>query len=67
MSGGSVSLRHTFDDRRMAYLTLARGYKAGGFNIGDDVPPDRRTFDSETLHNLELGLRAEQRRWLSRG
>jgi iron complex outermembrane recepter protein len=58
MLGGSVSLRHTFDDRRMAYLTLARGYKAGGFNIGDAVPPNRRTFDSETLHSLELGLRA---------
>jgi iron complex outermembrane recepter protein len=59
MLGGSVSLRHTFDDRRMAYVTLARGYKAGGFNIGDDdIPADRRTFEAETLHSLEVGMRA---------
>ena len=37
---------------------LARGYKAGGFNIGDAVPADRRSFDAEVLHNLELGFRA---------
>ena len=59
MFGGSVSLRHTFDDRRMAYATLARGYKAGGFNIGDDVPANRRSFDAETLHSLEIGMRAK--------
>ncbi|HEV7606443.1 MAG TPA: TonB-dependent receptor plug domain-containing protein [Steroidobacteraceae bacterium] len=58
MFGGSVSLRHAFDDRRTGYVTLSRGYKAGGFNIGDSVPDDRRSFDAEALHNLELGFRA---------
>jgi iron complex outermembrane recepter protein len=58
MLGGSLSLRHTFDEHRMAYLTLARGYKAGGFNIGDEVPADRRSFAAESLHSLELGMRA---------
>jgi len=58
MYGGSVSLRRTLGETRTAYLTLARGYKAGGFNIGDAVPDDRRSFDAEVLHNLELGFRA---------
>ena len=40
MFGGSLSLRHEFGARRTGYVTLARGYKAGGFNIGADVPVD---------------------------
>jgi len=58
MYGGSLSLRHDFSDRLRAYATFARGYKAGGFNIGADVPPGNRSFVAETLHNFELGLRA---------
>jgi iron complex outermembrane recepter protein len=58
MYGGSLSLRHTIGERTHAYVRFARGYKAGGFNIGALVPPDRRTFDTETLHSLELGLRS---------
>jgi outer membrane receptor protein involved in Fe transport len=58
MSGGSVSLRHAVSDTRRVYATLARGYKAGGFNIGSAVPPAQRTFDSEVLHSLELGFKA---------
>ncbi len=57
MLGGSLSLRHDFGARASGYVTLARGYKAGGFNIGADVPDSKRTFDAETLHNLEIGLR----------
>jgi len=56
MYGGSLSLRHDFGARTSGYVTLARGYKAGGFNIGADVPDAKRTFDAETLHNLEAGL-----------
>jgi len=58
MFGGSLSLRHSFSELRSVYATLARGYKAGGFNIGADVPPEKRSFDSEVLHSLEIGLRA---------
>jgi iron complex outermembrane recepter protein len=58
MYGGSVSLRQDFSDRFRAYATFARGYKAGGFNIGADVPPEHRTFEAESLHNFEVGLRA---------
>ncbi len=62
MFGGSMSLRHAIDARRTIYATFARGYKAGGFNIGANVPEARRRFDAETLHSLELGLRAANQR-----
>jgi len=58
MYGGSISLRREIGARTHAYLTFARGYKAGGFNIGADVPPANRSFDAEALHNLELGFRS---------
>jgi iron complex outermembrane recepter protein len=58
MFGGSLSLRHSVGERSDAYLRFARGYKAGGFNIGALVPPERRTFETESLNSLELGLRA---------
>ena len=58
MFGGSLSLRREFGERRTGYVTLARGYKAGGFNIGASVPLDKRSFDGETLNSLEVGFRA---------
>jgi iron complex outermembrane receptor protein len=58
MFGGSLSLRQDFSERTSAYVTLAQGYKAGGFNIGAEVPDDHRSFAAETLRNLEFGLRS---------
>jgi iron complex outermembrane receptor protein len=58
MAGGSLSLRHEIDARRTVYARFARGYKAGGFNIGEALPEDLLTYDTETLHNLEVGYRA---------
>ena len=58
MYGGSLNLRHAIGEHTQAYLKFARGYKAGGFNIGAAVPEDRRTFDTEVLHSLEFGLRS---------
>jgi outer membrane receptor protein involved in Fe transport len=57
MYGGSLTLRHELGDRRSVYARLARGYKAGGFNIGEALPTELLTFDTETLHNLEVGFR----------
>lgn len=56
--GGSVSwLRSGLLGPLDGYLTLARGYKAGGFNLGLNIPLERRQFDPETLLNLEWGLK----------
>ena len=57
MLGGQLSLTRELNPRRSAYLTLARGYKAGGFNLGLSVPEDRRRFDPEYLWNLEAGVK----------
>jgi outer membrane receptor protein involved in Fe transport len=62
MYGGSLTLRHELDDRRSLYARAARGYKAGGFNIGAALPENLLTFDAETLENLELGLRSASER-----
>ena len=56
MVGGHLSLRGGKSDVAGWYVTASRGYKAGGFNIGQLVPQDRRTFAPEYLWNLEAGL-----------
>lgn len=58
MVGGHVSVEYAPRERRNIYVTLSRGYRAGGFNIGLDVPEDRRQFAAEYLWNLETGLKA---------
>ena len=57
MVGGHLSLRGEATPAAAWYVTASRGYKAGGFNIGQLVPDDRRTFAPEYLWNLETGLR----------
>jgi iron complex outermembrane receptor protein len=55
--GGNLSWLWRESDARQFYFTLARGYKAGGFNIGASIDPAQRRFRAETLWNLEAGLR----------
>jgi outer membrane receptor protein involved in Fe transport len=57
MVGGQVSLQGPLGESNQWYATVARGYKAGGFNIGQFVPDERRQFAPEYLWNAETGLR----------
>jgi outer membrane receptor protein involved in Fe transport len=57
MLGGHLAAELALRDGASAYLTLSRGYKAGGFNLGPLVPDGRRLFDPEFLRSAELGLR----------
>ena len=57
MVGGQVSLQGPLGASNKWYATIARGYKAGGFNIGQFVPDDRRLFTPEYLWNAESGIR----------
>jgi outer membrane receptor protein involved in Fe transport len=57
MLGGHVSLSGAFSAQSGWYATASRGYKAGGFNIGQLVPDERREFEPEYLWNLEAGAR----------
>ena len=58
MPGGHLTLAYEFTPLARFYSTLARGYKAGGFNIDPSVPEERRVFDPEYLWNLEFGFKA---------
>ena len=57
MWGGQVALGYRIDAARTAYLSVSRGYKTGGFNIGTEIPADSRRFGPEFLLNTELGLK----------
>jgi outer membrane receptor protein involved in Fe transport len=57
MVGGEISYSQDLSDVTTGFVTLSRGYKGGGFNLGF-VPPGRREFDSETLWNAELGVKS---------
>jgi iron complex outermembrane recepter protein len=57
MLGGQLSLGMAWRDGLTQYLALSRGYKAGGFNIGTQIPDARRLYDPEFLWNIETGLR----------
>jgi outer membrane receptor protein involved in Fe transport len=57
MSGGEITLSHDHSDELTSFLSLSRGYKAGGFNLGI-VPDDRREFGAESMWNLEAGIKS---------
>jgi len=59
MWGGNLSLSYRIGSHQRAYVSLARGYKAGGFNIGAVIPAHRREFAEEVLNSIELGYKAE--------
>ncbi len=57
MWGGELSLSHDHSDELTSFLTLSRGFKAGGFNLGL-VPDGRRDFGEENLWTLEAGAKS---------
>lgn len=61
--GGQLALRYAIDENTSAYAKVARGFKAGGFNLGLPAEADNEVllFDAEYLWNYELGLHG---RWL---
>jgi hypothetical protein len=69
MLGGELAFDWQLAERRSVYVRLARGYKAGGFNVSlagidfgtvDNVAlsPEHIEFDPESLTSVEAGLRA---------
>ncbi|MBI2517058.1 MAG: TonB-dependent receptor [Opitutae bacterium] len=61
--GGKITLEHDLDEHTLAFVSLTRGYKAGGINVDAriDVGADPLTYGTETLWNWEAGLRGN---WL---
>jgi outer membrane receptor protein involved in Fe transport len=57
MAGGELTYSHGFSDALTGFVSLSKGYKAGGFNLGP-VPDDRLLFEQESLWNLEAGIKS---------
>jgi len=57
MQGGRLVVMRDLGARAMTYLSVTRGYKAGGFNISGTLDPDLREYDPEVLWNYELGIK----------
>lgn len=54
----SITPQYRFSRDAMAYFTLARGTKSGGFNTGfGDAALADREFSDETIHHYELGVK----------
>jgi outer membrane receptor protein involved in Fe transport len=60
MIGGNLSLERKTGDGEHVYVTLARGYKGGGFNIGSGILSEQRGFGPESLWSIESGLKYAQ-------
>ncbi len=56
--GGRVAAKYLLSPNTMAYASIARGYKAGGFNTDGTLDADLREFGEEFLVEYELGLKA---------
>jgi outer membrane receptor protein involved in Fe transport len=57
--GGHVSVDYKLADGQYAYALIARGYKAGGFNLSPGLPADQLQFGAESDLNFEIGHKAQ--------
>ena len=60
MLGGHLSLSRALGANANAYARIARGYKAGGFNLGlggSGLSRDELLYEPEFLWNYELGVK----------
>ena len=53
--GGHLSLDYALDRNQHLYALVARGYKAGGFNLSQGLLASEVTFTPESDINLEVG------------
>ncbi|MGO9512195.1 MAG: TonB-dependent receptor [Steroidobacteraceae bacterium] len=57
--GGHVSLDTTIAKGQQIYALIARGYKAGGFNLSPGLPANQLLFSPEYDLNYEIGHKAQ--------
>jgi outer membrane receptor protein involved in Fe transport len=58
MWGGELALSHDHSETLTSFVTVSKGYKAGGFNLGLAVPDQHREYTAEELWNIEVGMKA---------
>ena len=56
--GGHASLTYKLDATQSLYAQLARGYKAGGFNLSQGLLPTQLSYQPESDLNVEAGYKA---------
>ncbi|MBL4582698.1 MAG: TonB-dependent receptor [Gammaproteobacteria bacterium] len=56
--GGRIAAKYLLGSTTMAYASIARGYKAGGFNTDGTLDADLREFGEEFLIEYELGMKS---------
>ncbi len=57
--GGNAALEYQVDAEQHLYVSIGRGYKAGGFNLGPDLPANQILFQPESDVNFETGYKAD--------
>jgi iron complex outermembrane receptor protein len=57
--GGQASIDYRIVDGQHVYALLARGYKAGGFNLSPGLPANQLLFGPESDLNFEVGHKAQ--------
>ncbi|GAA0365741.1 TonB-dependent receptor [Bowmanella denitrificans] len=57
MLGGKLVLDHQVTEQTLVYAGVSRGYKAGGFNLDEQVSADKRNYAPEYSWNYELGVK----------
>ena len=55
--GGKIALEYSLSTGALAYVSIAKGYKAGGFNTDGSLDADLREFDEEHLIEYEVGYK----------
>ena len=56
--GGRIAAKYLLDSNTMTYASVARGYKAGGFNTDGTLDSDLREFGEEFLVEYEVGIKS---------
>ncbi|MGK0405115.1 MAG: iron complex outermembrane receptor protein [Oleispira sp.] len=56
--GGEITLESMLNINNLAYISFARGYKAGGVNTNPDISEANREYDTEFNNTVELGLKS---------
>ncbi|MFL2711744.1 MAG: TonB-dependent receptor [Gammaproteobacteria bacterium] len=63
MSGGKISLNKNLSDVANIFISVARGFNQGGFNLNLGLAPDSKNtnlyYDPEFLTNYEVGFNAQ--------
>ena len=54
--GGKLGASYQLTQEHLGFVTLSKGYKAGGVNANQSLPKNKIPFDTETLWSLETGL-----------